>query len=141
MSKLNGVQLGHHDLGGRDAFGLVHLDRDAPPVVIDRDARVDVDGDRDARAVAGERLVDRVVHHLEDEMMETALARVTDVHPRALADGLESLEDLDVRGAVGGLGLGPAHGPPKSGFVALRILPVRRLGRHSEVTKIASIFS
>jgi len=51
-----GVKLGHHDLRGRDALRLVHLDRDAAPVVVDRDARVDVDGDRDARAVADERL-------------------------------------------------------------------------------------
>src|SRR5207245_359248 len=108
-----------HDLRGRDALRLVHLDRDAAPVVVDRDARVDVDGDRDARAVANERLVDRVVDDLEDEMMETALARVSDVHARALAHGLQPLEDLDVRGAVGGPGLGRAHGPPKSSFVTL----------------------
>src|SRR2546427_12548390 len=90
-----GVKLGHHDLRGRDALRLMHLDRDAGPVVVDRDARVDVDGDRDARAVAGERLVDRAVDDLEDEVMETTPARVSDVHYRALAHVLQALADLD----------------------------------------------
>src|SRR5207253_11350066 len=117
------------------------LDREPAPVVVGRDARVDLDGDRDARAVANERLVDRVVDDLEDEMMKTALARVSDVHARALAHGLQPLEDLDVRGAVGGPGLGRAHGPPKSGFVTLPILPVGALRCHTELAKSTSIFS
>src|SRR5881396_1808122 len=86
-------------------------------------------------------VVDNSVDDLEDEMMETALARVSDVHARALAHGLQPLEDLDVRGAVGGPGLGRAHGPPKSSFVTLPILPVGALRRHTGATKITSLFS
>jgi len=73
--------------------------------------------------------------------METTLARVSDVHARALTHGLQPLEDLDVRGAVGGHGLGRAHGPPKSSFVTLPILPVGALRCHTEAAKITSIFS
>ena len=90
-----GVELGQHDLGGGDALGRVHLDRDAAAVVLDRDAAVDVDRDRDARAVPGQRLVDRVVDDLEDEVVQAPLGGVADVHPGALADGLEAFEDLD----------------------------------------------
>ena len=95
-----GVQLGEHDLRRRHALGGVDLDRDAAPVVLDRDAGVDVDGHVDAGAVAGQRLVDRVVDDLEHEVMQTALGGVADVHPGPLPDGLEALENLDVLGAV-----------------------------------------
>ena len=54
-----------------------------------------------AVAVAGERLVDRVVDHLVDEVVQPAGAGRADVHPGPLADRLEALEDGDVLGAVG----------------------------------------
>ena len=66
-----------------------------------------MDGDVDARAVAGERLVDGVVDDLVDEVVQPPQARRADVHPGALADGLETLEDGDVLGVVGA-GCAPA---------------------------------
>jgi hypothetical protein len=91
-----GVQRGHHDLERR-ALGLgVQVDRDAAPVVGDRDRVVAVDDDADRVAVAGERLVDRVVHDLVHEVVETADADVADVHRGTLADGLEALQHRDV---------------------------------------------
>ena len=82
----------------------MQLHGDAAPVVHHGDARVDVDGDRDAGAFTGERLVDGVVDDLEDEVMQSTLACVADVHAGALANGLEPLEDLDVRGPVAAFG-------------------------------------
>ena len=101
-----GVQLGQRDLGGR-ALRLVlvvHLDagRDAAAVVDHRDRVVGVDGDDDVVAEAGQRLVDRVVDHLEHEVMQAgAVGRVADVHARALAHRLQPFEDLDRAFAVG----------------------------------------
>src|SRR5439155_12948883 len=66
-----GVQLRHHDLGGGNTLGGMHADRDASAVVLDGDAVVDVDRDRDAITFPGERLVDRVVDNLEDQVVET----------------------------------------------------------------------
>ena len=51
--------------------------------------------------MAGERLVDGVVDHLVDEVVEAARAGRADVHAGSLADRLEALEDGDVLGAVG----------------------------------------
>ena len=59
-----------------------------------------MDGDPDGVAEARQRLVDRVVHHLVDQVMQPVLAGGPDVHPRPLADRVESLEDLDAVGAV-----------------------------------------
>jgi len=100
-----GVQFGQRDLGGR-ALRLVlvvHLDagRDTAAVVDHRQRVVGMDGDDDVVAVAGERLVDRVVDDLEDHVVQaSAVLRVADVHARPLAHGLEPLEDLDRAGAV-----------------------------------------
>ncbi len=95
-----GVQHGEHDLGG----GLVVLvhdpDGDAAAVVGDRHGVVGVDGDDEAVAVAGERLVDGVVDHLVHEMVKAAGAGGADVHAGAFADRLEAFEDLDILGVV-----------------------------------------
>ena len=51
-------------------------------------------------AVAGQRLVDRVVDDLVDEVVQPADAGRADVHAGPLADRLEALEDGDVLGVV-----------------------------------------
>src|SRR6478672_3711795 len=48
-----------------------------------------------------ERLVDAVVDHLVDEMVEAAGARRTDVHARPEPDRLEPFEDSNVLCGVG----------------------------------------
>jgi hypothetical protein len=94
-----GVQHRQHDLGGRLA-ALVTIHRDAAAVVDDRHRIVDVDRDVDLVAVSGQRLVDRVVDDLVDEVMQPGRARRADVHSGTLADRLEAFEDLDFVRAV-----------------------------------------
>ena len=94
-----GVQHGQHDFGGRLA-ARVPVDRDAAAVVDDGDRVVDVDRDVDLIAEAGQRLVDRVVDDLVDEVMQPGGPGRADVHRRPLADRLEAFEDLDLVGAV-----------------------------------------
>ena len=94
------VQGGHHHLGGGPALGGVHVDRDAAAVVRDGHAVVLVDGDRDLLAVAGDRLVDRVVHHLVDEVVETLGTGGPDVHRGPFSDRLEAFQNLDRAGVV-----------------------------------------
>ncbi len=94
-----GVQLGQHQGHRRDALG-VGAGRDAAAVVDHPHAAVGQQGDHDLVAVAGQRLVDRVVDDLGDEVVQSALPGRADVHARALADGLESLEDADLRRVV-----------------------------------------
>jgi hypothetical protein len=95
-----GVQDGQHDLDGRLALLLHRRDGDAAAVVDDRDRVVGVDRDVDAVAVARERLVDGVVHDLVDQVVQATDTGRADVHARALAHGLETLQDGDVLGVV-----------------------------------------
>ncbi|MGY4456888.1 hypothetical protein ACVWYI_000848 [Bradyrhizobium sp. LB13.1] len=90
------MQLGHDDLGRRDAFALVDVDGNATAVVAHGDGIVGVEHDIDARGVARERLVDRVVDDLVDHVMQArAVIGVADIHARTLADGIETLEHAD----------------------------------------------
>ena len=63
--------------------------------------------DVDAIAVTGERLVDRVVDDLVDHVVQTrAVIGVADVHAGPLANGFETLEDLDALFVVVAAGRG-----------------------------------
>src|SRR2546427_827930 len=91
------------DLDARRAVLRVDVDRDAPTIVRHGDGSVRVQGDLDLLAKAGHRLVDGVVDHLVDEVVEAARVDRADVHRRPLSDRLQAFEDLDLRGVVGGL--------------------------------------
>src|SRR6185437_7039962 len=76
------------------------VDRDAAAVVVHGDGIVGVDGNVDRVTVAGERLVDRVVHHLVYQVVQPVLAGRPDVHAGALAHRIQSFQDLDRVGLV-----------------------------------------
>ncbi len=106
-----GMELGHDDLGGGDAFLLVNPGRDAAAIVLDRDRAVRVQGDQNPVAMAGQSLVDRIVRDLEHHVVEArAVVRVADIHARPLADRVEALQHLDGIGAVGVFIGGVCHG-------------------------------
>jgi hypothetical protein len=96
------MELGHDDLGRRDALARMDVRRDAAAVVGDRDGAVGVERDGHLRRMARQRLVDGVVDHLVDHVMQAgAVIRVADIHARALAHRIQALEDLDRVRAVG----------------------------------------
>ena len=92
-----GVQDGEHDLDRRLLLLLHRRHRDAAAVVGHGDASCP-DGSSTAHvvAVAGQRLVDRVVDHLVDEVVQPAGTGRADVHARPAPDRLQALEDGDV---------------------------------------------
>ena len=98
-----GVKDREHDLDGGLLLLGHHRDGDAAAIVTHGDAPVRMHRDVDLRAVPGQRLVDRVVDDLPDEVVQATDARRADVHAGALAHGLEALEDGDVLGVVAAL--------------------------------------
>src|SRR5262249_13663240 len=113
------VEARQHALGRRFARFLVGVHRDAAAVVAHRARAVGVENDLDAVAVAAHGFVYGVVHGLVHEVVESVGARIADVHRGALANRLESLEDLDVaRGiGVGAHARSPAPAPMDSATV------------------------
>ncbi len=91
-----GMQPGHDDLGGRDAFFGMDVDGNAAAVVAHRAGAVGVERHAHRVAIAGERLVDGVVDDLVDHVMQArAVVGVADIHARALAHGIEPAQHLD----------------------------------------------
>ena len=82
------VQDGEHNLERRNAHLRVNTAGNAAAVVGNADDIALFDRNFDVRAVAGERLVDRVIDDLIHQMVQTACRGRTDVHTRALADSL-----------------------------------------------------
>ena len=76
------------------------LDRDTAAIVTDGDRSVRVDGDLHTRAVAGQMLVDGVVEHLKDAMVESPLIGISDVHPRTFANCFQSLQFVNLSCSV-----------------------------------------
>jgi hypothetical protein len=84
-----GVQLGHDDLGRRNALFLVDVDRDAAAVVAHGNRVVGVDDHRDSGRVTGQRLVNPVVDDLIDHVVQARpVIGVADIHAGALANRL-----------------------------------------------------
>src|SRR5690606_13903557 len=100
-----GVQDCQHDLDGRLLFLLVLRDGDAATVVDDPDAAIGEHRHVDGVAVSGERLIDRVVDNLINEVVKAAGTGRADVHTGAFANRFESLKNLDLVGAIAGFGL------------------------------------
>ena len=95
-----GVKHRVHDFERRALFRRMHVNRDPAAVVLHRNPIVAQNYDVDLVAETGQRLVNRVVHDLGDQMMQSPLGRVADVHPGAFANCFESFEYLDGLGAI-----------------------------------------
>src|SRR5690606_41621796 len=80
------VEYGHDDLEGRPLFLLVHVGRDTPTIVLYAYRIVLMDIDDDLVAVACEGLVDGVVYHLPNQVMEPFGPNVAYVHRRPFPD-------------------------------------------------------
>ena len=95
-----GVQRGHHRFQRRDLGLRMDVNGDAASVVGDRDVVALVDRGLDGIAETGHRLVDAVVDHLVDQVVQAALVGGADVHAGAAADRLPAVQHVDVRGVV-----------------------------------------
>ncbi len=94
-----GVELGEHHLNRRHplAVGRIHhVDGNAAAVVDNGDGVVDVDGDVDLLGISGQRLVDGIVDHLIDQVVQAHLAGRANVHGGTQADCLKAFEDPDI---------------------------------------------
>ena len=96
------MQLGHDDLGRRHTLFVVDVGGDAAPVVGHGAGAVGVQRHGDEIGVARQRLVDGVVDHFVDHVMQTgAVVRIADIHARPFAHGVEAAQNLDGISAIG----------------------------------------
>ena len=90
-----GMKHGHDNLEGVTMLLGVHSDRDSTSVVPHLDGVVMKDRNIYAVAEACHGFIDGVVNHFVNQMMESPLTYVSDVHRRPFAHGLKSFQHLD----------------------------------------------
>ena len=74
--------------------------RDAPPVVSYLNLSAVKEGYFNLITAASYSFINAIVDDLEDEMVKPPLVCTSDIHPRAAANCLQSLQDLDILGGV-----------------------------------------
>ena len=96
------MQLGHDNLSRRDLLTVnIHrINGNAAAVVNYGDGIINVDGDINVFCVAGERLINRVVHNFIDQVMQAHVASRADVHSRALAHRFHATQHFNRIGGV-----------------------------------------
>jgi hypothetical protein len=91
-----------HHFGGRDAFLGMDVDRDAAAVVATVTLPSPFRVTLTRSAWPGQRLVDGVVDHLVDHVVQArAVVGVADIHARPFAHGIEAAQDGDRGGVIG----------------------------------------
>ena len=78
----------------------MHRYRDAAAIVGDFNPTVRHHSDVHLGGVSGHCLIDGVVHHLPNQMMQSAFPGGTDIHAGPLPNRFQALEDLDGIGTV-----------------------------------------
>ena len=78
----------------------MRIDRHAAAVVGHAEPAAVFERNLDEGRMARDRLVHRIVDHLGEQMMQRVGVGAADIHARATADRLESLEHLDRGGVV-----------------------------------------
>ena len=79
---------------------FVKIDRDPAAIVLDSAGAVVADHHRDPLAEAGERFVDGIVDHLEDQVVKPLRIRGTDIHAGPAPDRLEPGKHRDTARVV-----------------------------------------
>jgi len=95
-----GVQVGEHQLHSGYAELGVNVHRDTTAVVDNGDGATLVNLNNNLGAIACQVLVDGVIKHLKNAVVQAAFIRIAYVHARALTDGLQTLQLVDLRRAV-----------------------------------------
>ena len=94
------VQHRQNDRSGTHPLCRVHVSRDTPSVVCDDTGTLFRKRDVDRVTIPRHRLIYRVVDNLINQVMQAAMARIADIHPRSFSDGFKSFEDLDITRTV-----------------------------------------
>ena len=95
-----GMQNGINHFQSRLAGLGLNIHRDTTAIVHNGDGIALVDDDLDLRTVAGQRLIDGVIHDLIHQMVQTAGRRGADVHTWALAHRFQTLQNLNFRSVI-----------------------------------------
>jgi hypothetical protein len=95
-----GVKDRKHHLDGGFSLCGVHIYRDSAAVIDTANGTIRKNRDLNEGTVARKGFVYGIVDDFVNEMVQTAFTGRADIHSGTLADGFETLENLDILGPV-----------------------------------------
>ena len=96
-----GMQDGHDDLQGGAFLLRMHVGGDTAPVVEDAYRVAFQNFNFNIVAESGEGLIDGVVNHLVHQMVQAAVADITNVHSRTFTHGFKAFQNLNITRTIG----------------------------------------
>jgi hypothetical protein len=90
----------HNNFDCRLLLYRMLVNGDTAAIVIHTNGAISEKRDFNVVAMASERLVNGVVHHLVDQVMETSLACGPDIHTGSFTNGVEALENCNCTSVV-----------------------------------------
>jgi hypothetical protein len=91
-----GMQGAHDQLQSGNPLGGMHFHWDAAAVILDATAAVPMKNNLDFRTVPGQGLIDTVVNHLVNKVMQPFFRGIADVHGRPHPDPFKAGKNLDL---------------------------------------------
>jgi len=91
-----GMKLGHDDFGRRNSLALMDVDGNAAAIVAHGHRAIGIQDHLNRSGVSGQRLVDGVIDHLIDHVMQAGpIIGVADIHAGPLAHGIKAFQNPD----------------------------------------------
>ena len=91
---------GKYNLNRRLFCLFLNTYRNTSAIINNRDRIIFVDRHIDLCTKAGQSFIDRIIHDLIDQVMQTSGRRTADIHTRTLSNGLKSFKNLNLTCAV-----------------------------------------
>ena len=94
------MKYGHYDFQCGLVLFFMHVYRNTAAVVLYGDGVVFIDSDSCVSTIAGKCFVDGVIHGFINQVVQTFLADVSDIHRRTFAYGFQSSQHLNAAGRI-----------------------------------------
>ena len=92
----SGMEFGHHHFDRRSILFLMKIDRNAPSIITDGHAVVDMDDDLDLLAIPRQSLIDAVIDQFMNQVMKAFRPGISNIHGGPFPDSGKTIQDLDL---------------------------------------------
>src|SRR3989344_6983488 len=94
------MQLGNYNLQGRSFVDWVRINWNASPIINYLNRAILIYRDKNRVAIARHCLINRIINYFVNKMMQSWLARASNVHGRAMPYSLQPFNHFDMLRAV-----------------------------------------
>src|SRR4030042_6490636 len=90
------VEFGHYNIDSRTILFLVEIDGNAPAVISDGNAVIDMNDHVDLGTISLQGFINAVIHQFMNQMVKAFDSGISNINRRPFAAGCQSFQDLDL---------------------------------------------